>query len=252
VSVLVVRSEEELKERLNSGWRLHRCGEGFMLYDPGTKSKERVDKSLRHLCEYLYSKVGKAVERRGRATAKREVSVEEAERRVLEEDTRLILNAIKQRLDPKAPILSKWVENISYWHHVILDTSTYLLADLLSMLGEGEIDLSNPEVMVKNMVAKFKLLKTRALKAEELEAKHRSEVEILKQRISDLESQIKQYHEIIAEQNKIIDDLADKIKKTIYFFTVYVPNYLPEDARLAYRVLTRKVAEIWSESSEKK
>jgi hypothetical protein len=100
---------------------------------------------------------------------------------------RLIPNAIKQKLDPKAPIFSKWVENISFWHHVILDTSTHLLADLLSMLGEEEIDLNNPEVMVKNMVSKFKVLKAKALRAGELEAKHKSEVEALRRRIADLE-----------------------------------------------------------------
>jgi hypothetical protein len=265
---LVVRTEEELRQRLEEGWRLYRDELGFTLYNPLTKKKERVDKSLYHLCEYLYSKYGKAKQEKsgvaqvsaGEVVAEEggagEDEVEQRHTtarslsRVLEEDVKLIVSMIKQKLDPKAPILSKWIENISFWHHVIYSTSAHLLADLLSMLGEGEIDLSNPEVMVKNMVAKFRLLKVRALKAEEVEAKYRAELEALKQRVADLESLLGKYAEVIREQNKLIEDLAGKTKRTIAFFVVEVPNYLPEDARAPYRVLAAKVREIWGGGGE--
>jgi hypothetical protein len=128
---VVVRTEEELKQKLVEGWRLYKVKNSFMLYDPLTKRKERVDKSLYHLCEYLQSKHAAA------RVEEVEAEREHARSRVLEEDTRLIVNVIRQKLDPKAPIITKWTENISWWHHLIIDTATYLLPELLSMLRVG-------------------------------------------------------------------------------------------------------------------
>jgi hypothetical protein len=260
VKALVVRTEEELKQRLSEGWRIYRDEHGFTLYNPQTRRKERVDKSLYHLCEYLYSKMKQeksGVERvsagevgaeeggAGEAGAERRSPVARPLNRVLEEDTRLIMDAIRQKLDPKAPIITKWTENIAWWNHLIMDTATYLLPELLSMLRAEEIDLENPEATSKNMVSKFKAIRETARRVEELEAKYSAELEALRRRAADLESLLNKYVEVIREQGRLIEDLADKAKKTIAFFVVYVPNYLPEDARTPYKALASKVKEIW-------
>ena len=56
-----------------------------------------------------------------------------------------MVSLIRQRVDSRAPILSKWVENIAWWQHVIEDTATYLLPDLLSALSPEEVNLGDPE-----------------------------------------------------------------------------------------------------------
>jgi uncharacterized coiled-coil protein SlyX len=250
---LVVRTEEELKQRLVEGWKLYKDKVGFLLYDPLTKKKERVGKSLYHLCEYLLLK--------SRASEEDHAAVEEAEEagaereharsRVLVEDTRLIVNTIRQKLDPKAPIIAKWTENISWWHHVIIDTATYLLPELLSMLRAEEIDLSNPEATAKHMVSKFKAIKEKVQSVEEVEAKYAAELEVLKQRVAELERRVREYGDVIAEQNRIVGELAERVKRTIAFFVLEAPNYLPEDAKTQYRILaSRAVREIWGESGE--
>jgi len=251
---VVVKTEEELNQRLSEGWRLHRDEYGFVLYNPREKKRERIDKSLYHLCEHLYSKM--KMKQKNEATSAEETRAERGSARArtldkaLEEDTKLILNTIKQRLDPKAPIITKWTENIAWWNHIIIDTSTYLLPDLLAMLKSDEIDLNNPEVTTRNIVAKFRTLRETARSAEELEKKYSIEVESLKQRLSSLEALVKQYSEVIAEQNKLIDKLAEKAKSTIAFFMVYVPKYLPEEARTTYMALAGKIKDVWGEGVE--
>jgi uncharacterized coiled-coil protein SlyX len=254
---LVVRTEDELKQKLEEGWRLYKDKAGFLLYDPLTKKKERVDKSLYYLCEYLYGKYRAKRERGLGAEGAEAAERAEAGRgrstalsRVLEEDVKLIVSAIKQKIDPKAPIITKWTENISWWHHVILDTSTYILPELMSMLSAGEIDLENPEMTARHMVSKFKAIREKAQRVEEVEAEYKSKVEVLEQRVKALEEALKSYAEIVAEQNKLIQELADKAKKTIAFFVVYVPRYLPEEARELYRALASRVSEIWGGGGE--
>jgi hypothetical protein len=265
VKVLVVKTEEELKQRLDEGWRIYRDEFGFTLYNPQTKRKERIDKSLYHLCEHLYNKMKQEKGDLAQAGAE-EGGAEEGEAeeggaewrppavrpldRALREDVKLIVSTIKQRLDPKAPIITKWTENIAWWNHLIMDTATYLLPELLSLLRTEEIDLANPEMTAKNMVSKFKAVRETARRAEEVEGKYMAEIESLKRRVADLESILDKCMEVIREQGRLIEDLADKAKKTIAFFVVYVPNYLPEDARAPYRALAAKVKEIWGGGGE--
>jgi hypothetical protein len=251
---MVVKTEEELNQRLSEGWRLHRDEYGFVLYNPQEKKRERIDKSLYHLCEHLYSKMKQKDEATQASTeeagAERGSARARSPDKALEEDTKLILNTIRQRLDPKAPIITKWTENIAWWNHIIIDTSTYLLPDLLAMLRSEEIDLNNPETTTRNIIAKFKALRETARNAEELEKKYSMELEALKQRLSSLEALVKQYSEIIAEQNKLIDKLAEKAKSTIAFFMVYIPKYLPEEARTTYMALAGKIKDVWGEEVE--
>jgi hypothetical protein len=51
----VVRSEEELRARLEAGARLTRDKKGFKLYDPKTNRWERVSVSLRDVAARLYA-----------------------------------------------------------------------------------------------------------------------------------------------------------------------------------------------------
>jgi hypothetical protein len=47
-----MRTEDELTRRLHEGWRLYRDSSGSQLYDPRSRRKERVDKSLFHLYKH--------------------------------------------------------------------------------------------------------------------------------------------------------------------------------------------------------
>jgi hypothetical protein len=74
---------------------------------------------------------------------------------------------------------------------------------------------------------------------------------VLKQRVAELERRVREYGDVIAEQNRIVGELAERVKMTIAFFVLEVPKYLPEDAKTQYRILASKaVREIWGESGE--
>jgi epoxyqueuosine reductase QueG len=65
------------------------------------------------------------------------------------------------------------------------------------------------------------------------------------------EDVLKKYAEVVAEQNKLIQELVDKAKKTIAFFVIYVPKHLPDEAREQYRALASRVKEIWGGGVER-
>lgn len=160
--------------------------------------------------------------------------VEEA----LKDDAKFLLSLIRQRIDPKAPIITKWTENVSWWTHVLQDFSALVSPYILSLLTPNEIDLSNPEVTVKNMVGKFEALREKATRVAEIEAKLRSENEALKQVLSE-------YEKLIDDQNKLIAEMLDKTRKTINFFMIVLPKQLPEELRETYKIYLRKIRDVW-------
>jgi regulator of replication initiation timing len=217
-----VRTSEELINLFNSGWRIYPDSRGgWVIQDLISKRGMRVDPSLNDIAKELYEQ-------------QKQKKIGE----VLEEDMKLILGTMRQRLDPKAPIITKWTENVSWWTHVFLDFSALVSPDIFSLMSENEIDLSNPEVTVKNMVQKFKSLKEKAARVNEIEAKYKIEIESLKQVLSE-------YERLIDDQNKLIAETLNKARETINFFMVILPKQLPEDVKQTYIAYSKKLKEVW-------
>ena len=257
---MAIETEEEVLELIRQGWSLQKDAKGFKLYNPETKKFVRISSNLKNFCERLYRKMtGEQTEEpKKRQEKKTEPSVsmpsQKEVQQALEDDVKLIVTAVRQRIDPKAPILTKWVESLSWWHHLIINLSTYLLPDLLSLLQRDEIDMTNPDITAKKIVSKYYVMRENATKVEEIkqqivniEQKYSSEMEALRQKLSALEELLRQYSEIIHEQNKIIDDLTNKAKKTMYLFLVEIPMYLPDSVRPRYKAVAGKIEEIWGE-----
>jgi DNA repair exonuclease SbcCD ATPase subunit len=257
-----IESEEEVLELIKRGWSLFKDRYGFKLYDPQTKKFVRISNNLRDFCERLYQKMFGASEteeqKKRQVKNKSEPSAQMPSskdvQQALEDDVKLIVTTIRQRIDPKAPILTKWVESLSWWHHLIINLSTYLLPDLLSLLQRDEIDMTNPDVTAKRIVSKYYSIREEVAKVEEIkqqiasvEQKYSSEMEALRQKLSALEELLRQYSEVIREQNKIIDELTDKAKRTMYLFLVEMPMYLPDNVRPRYKAVAGKIEEIWGE-----
>jgi lipopolysaccharide biosynthesis regulator YciM len=220
-----VKTREELLDLYNSGWRIYKDSSGYLMHDPISNRNIRISVSLNDLAEELYEK---------QKEEKKMKMLNEA----LEEDMKFILSTVRQRLDPKAPIITKWTENVSWWTHVFLDFSALVSPYILSLLTPNEIDLSNPEVTVKNMVGKFEALREKATRASEIEAKLRSENEALKQIL-------REYERLIDEQNKLIAETLSKARETINFFMIVLPKQLPEELKQTYIAYSRKLKEVW-------
>jgi hypothetical protein len=256
-----IETEEEVLELIKQGWSLQKDAKGFKLYNPETKKFVRISSNLKSFCERLYRKMTgetQTEEQKKRQEKKTEPPVsmpsQKEIQQALEDDVKLIVAAVRQRIDPKAPILTKWVESLSWWHHLIINLSTYLLPDLLSMLSRDEIDMTNPDVTAKKIVSKYYAMREEVAKVEEIkqqiasvEQKYSSELEALRQKLSVLEELLRQYSEVIREQNKIIDELTDKAKRTMYLFLVEMPMYLPDNVRPRYKAVAGKIEEIWGE-----
>jgi hypothetical protein len=220
---VVVKTVEKLKEIVDRGGRIYPYPGGrWRIYDPLTKRFEMVDRFLNDFAKQIYE--GQSEEK---------YAVED-----FESDVKFLLSTIKQRLDPKAPIITKWTENVSWWTHVFLDFSALVSPDIFSLMAPSEIDLSNPEVTVKNMVQKFKALKDKAARVDDIEAKLKSENEALKQTLS-------KYRRLIDEQKKLIAEIFDKARETVNFFMIVLPKRLPEEVRGTYIAYSKKLEEIW-------
>jgi len=245
---LVIESEEELRRLvLQEGWRIYRDARGFKLYDPQSRRQVRVSKSLEQLCEYYYQQ--QRSEGRGRRSPPAPPPPPSSS--ITEDDVRFIMSVVRARLDPKAPIMTKWIEDLSYWHHVIVDLGAGLLPDLLAMLADSEIDRRNPERLVESMVSKFRLLKSRAAEVERVEAGYRARLEELERRVAELEGLLARYSEELRGAAEAIEVLADRAKRTLAYFLVEVPRRLSEEARSEYLQLARGVVEVWGGAVER-
>jgi len=172
-------------------------------------------------------------------------------------DARFIMDLVKKRLDPKHPIMVKWIDNVAWWNHIILEFSKSLLPDAFRLLDEHEIDRRNPEVTAANIVKKFrafmKLAEERAEKLEEYEEKIRaleSEVERLRGENKYLRELVKDYKTLVDdtlnETRRAIEDLKSRVVKTIVFIVKYVPEALsPTERSKYYHVVIPKIRELW-------
>jgi hypothetical protein len=224
-----IGNEEELMEALEKGGRLHydRVNNRFKIYNPSNRKYRYVSSTLNDFARQLYEEQKRMKYGRGRGY----------DMEHFEEDMKFLLSTVRQRLDPKAPIITKWTENVSWWTHVFLDFSALVSPYILSLLTPSEIDLSNPEVTVKNMVGKFEALREKAVRVAEIEAKLKSENEALKRTLSE-------YEKLIDDQNKLIAEMLDKTKKTMNFFLIALPRQLPEELKGTYRAYVSRLKEV--------
>jgi hypothetical protein len=143
---MVIKDEEELRRRIEEGWWISRDSAGVKLKDPRTGRSERVAKELEPLAIELHEgrRSGGQGPKEGPAT---------------EEDVRQIVGLIRQRVDPKAPILQKLVENTAFWQRVTIELGARLLPELLPMIDAEDMDQGHPERTVEALVRAFKRMK---------------------------------------------------------------------------------------------
>jgi arylsulfatase A-like enzyme len=170
----------------------------------------------------------------------------------LENDANTMITILKSRLDPKLPVMTKFVEDVSWWQHLMLDFSKQAVPEVFSLMGAEDIDVRNPEATAQKMVSKLKAIKEMAAKAGEAEArikaveeKYRAELEAYKEKVRELEYALGKYKEVIDEQGKMIDFLAEKAKKTNFYLMHTLPLYLAEEDRPLYYMIVSKLKEIW-------
>jgi len=233
---MVVGTEDELIARLRAGARLARDARGFKVWDPRTNSWERVSVELRDLAAILY------------ARQKYERAREEAgnlDEVVREEDYLHMVSLIRQRVDPRAPVLQRWVEDVAWWHQVLNDTVVKLLPDLLSRLNVNEVDLEHPERTAEAMVRHYMEMVTAARNAEALRRKYEEELRAKEAKIKALEGRLKVIQGAYDDLERLFDSMIARTKKTLEFFLRQIVPYLPSDARDVYRVLASGVQRIW-------
>ena len=234
---MAIQSEEELRARLEAGARLAKDRWGFKVWDPRTNRWERVSVKLNEVAAGLY-----AQQRRGRA---RVAEGSEGGGKGIEGDYAYIIGLIRSKIDSRAPILQKWVEDILWWQHVMRDVNTKILPDLLSRLSINEIDLENPERTAEAMVKHYVEMRTAAQSAEALRQKYEEEIRVRDEKIRALEDRLRKLEWAFDSLAKLFDDFAARTKMTLDFFARQVPPYLPAEARRTYRLLISRVQDIW-------
>ena len=235
---MAIQSEEELRARLEAGDRIARDRWGFKLWDPKTNRWERVSVRLNEVAAGLY-----AQQRRGRA---KEAEGAEGEGKGISGDYAYIMGLIRQRIDSRAPILQKWAEDILWWQHVLSDTTTKILPDLLARLRVEEIDLENPERTAEALVRHYVELRTAAQNAEALRQKYEEEIRARDEKIKMLEDRLGKLQWAFDSLDKLFVEFAARTKRTLEFFLRYIPPYLPAEARRTYRLLASSgVQRIW-------
>jgi hypothetical protein len=235
---MAIQSEEELRARLEAGARLARDKWGFKVWDPKANRWERVSTKLNEVAAGLY-----AQQRRGRARVAE--GSEDGGKGGIEGDLAYIIGMIRTKVDSRAPILQKWAEDILWWQHILSDTTTKILPDLLARLRVEEIDLNDPEKTAEALVRHYVELRTAAQSAEALRQKYEEEIRVRDEKIRALEDRLRKLEWAFDSLGKLFDDFAARTKMTIDFFLAQIPPYLPEEARRTYRLLASRVQDIW-------
>jgi len=161
-------------------------------------------------------------------------------------DIKFIMDAIKQRLDPKHPIMTKWVSDVSWWTHLILDFSKLVLPDILRLLDEKDIDIHNPEATARNAAAKFRSVKQLAEERAEKILEYESKIKELEGEVGVLRSENEKLKELVEEYKRLFDEAIEKTSTTIVFIVKYVPEALSPEERATYlHVVGSKMKELW-------
>jgi len=237
---LVVDKEDDLRARVQAGWYIKRDRWGFKVKDPQTGAEERISDDLEDVAAKLYAQ--QKYERAKRAGAE---GAEGGGKGGIEGDYAYIIGLIRQKIDSRAPILQKWVEDILWWQHVMRDVNTKILPDLLARLSINEIDLENPERTAENMVKHYVELRTAAQGAEALRQKYEEELRARDEKIKVLEDRLRLLQDAYNQLKDLYDSLAARSKRTLEYFLVQIVPYLPSDAQQTYRILASKVQRIW-------
>jgi len=242
-----VEDFKQVEKFLEEGYRLHydKANDQYKVYDPRVKKHvATISRSLTPAVRALLASRLKSSERPPPPPPPPGPTRHEL-LQALEDDANAMIAVMKSRLDPRAPVMTKFVEDVSWWQHLMLDFSKQAVPEVFSLMGAEDIDVRNPEATAQKMVSKLEAIKEKALRAEELEAKAKTVEEEYKAKLSALEEALKKYREVIDEQSKIIEDLAERSKKTIAFFMVVLPEKLPPETRLLYKKLASEVKALW-------
>ncbi|RLE65007.1 MAG: hypothetical protein DRJ38_04515 [Thermoprotei archaeon] len=176
---------------------------------------------------------------------------------VVKLDTKFFMDLVRQRLDPKHPIMAKWVDNVSWWNHVIIEFSAHMLPYAFKLLEDHEIDRQNPEVTVRNMVSKFHELKKLAEERAEKMAEYESRLKELESEVGNLRAErerllrlVDEYKglvdETLSETRKLVEELRSKVVKTLVLVVKVVPETLSPAERAKYfHVVAPKIRELW-------
>jgi len=235
---LVVDNEEELKARLQAGWRLKKDARGFRIWDPQTDTEERVAGDLESVAAKLYA-------RQKYENVKAKLGNDSEGTGGIEGDYTYIVNLIRSKIDSRAPILQKQVEDILWWQHLISDTMTKIMPDLLARLSVNEIDLNDPEKTAEAMVRHYVELRTAAQGSEAVRQKYEEELRARDEKIKALEDRLKILQDAYDQLKELYDSLAARSKMTLEYFLRQIVPYLPSDAQQTYRILASKVQQIW-------
>jgi len=233
---MAVQSEQELRARLEAGARLARDRWGFKVWDPRTNRWERVSVKLNEVAAGLYAQ--QRAKRSGAEGA-------EGEGKGISGDYAYIMGLIRQKIDSRAPILQKWAEDILWWQHILSDTTTKILPDLLARLKVEEIDLEHPERTAEALVRHYAEMRAAAQNAEALRQKYEEEIRIRDEKIRALEDRLRKLQWAFDSLDKLFVDFAARTKMTLDFLLRQIPPYLPEEARRTYRLLASRVQDIW-------
>ena len=176
--------------------------------------------------------------------------------RSVESDINFMLTVMRNRLDPKHPIMTKMITDVSWWLHLILDFSKYAIPELMG--DDVLVDVSNPEVTAQELVRKLRRIKS---SAQEVEEKLRQYDEAMKEaeaRIRALEEENRAlrealeelkrlYNRVVDETKAMLEDMKRRTSATILFIVKEVPQALPPQVRALYlHTVMPKVREIWS------
>jgi len=239
---------KQVEKLLEEGYKLHydKRNDQYKVYDP--RVKRHVATISRSLTPAVRALLGSKSSERppppppplGPPRPSRQELLQ-----AFEDDVQAMITMLKSRLDPKLPLMAKFVEDISWWQHLMLDFSKRAVPEVFSLMSAEDIDVRNPEATAEKMVSKLKAMREMATKAGEAEARIKAIEEEYKAKLSALEDALKKYKEVIDEQGKIIDDLATKTKKTISYILYTLPLYLTEEDRPLYYMIVNKIKEIW-------
>jgi hypothetical protein len=235
---LVIDKEEELNARVQAGWYIKRDSKGFKVKDPQTGAEERVAADLESAAAKLYAQ--QKYERMKKADGE-----DEGKGQGIEGDYSYIVGLIRSKVDSRAPILQKWVEDILWWQHMMRDVNTKILPDLLSRLSVNEIDLEDPEKTAEAMVRHYVELRTAAQGSEAVRQKYEEELRARDEKIKALEDRLKILQDAYDQLKELYDSLAARSKLTLEYFLRQIVPYLPSDAQQTYRILASKVQQIW-------
>jgi sugar-specific transcriptional regulator TrmB len=227
----------------------------FKIYDPRTK--KYVGTISRRLTEAVKALLGMRTRKEEKAPPSPGPRREEIEKG-LEDDVQFMITTMKQRLDPKLPVMTKFVEDVSWWQHLMFDFSKMAVPEVFALMKADDIDVKNPETTAERMVNKVKELKEVARKVSELESRLKTVEGEYQARISALESEnamlkdlVKKYEDLYDKAVETalskIEDLKRRIEETIVLITREVPSVLSEEERTKYLALVYpKIEKIWS------